>query len=268
MVKKKRLLLPLLALLVLLLLSGAVFAAVGPARVVDQSKTFTEAQFNELTTTATKLGDKYTMDIIIVTTDDTGGKSSMAYADDYFDSHNYGVGEGKDGILFLMDFDNRQAYISTSGSGIRYLTDARIESILDDVFAGGMTSGDYYGAASAFLKSTTHYLEAGIPSNQYSVGDNSLTAAEGVIGFLIAGVFGVGFFSSTQNQYKGHPQRAVFEYQKNSLVSLTPFEDNHINTFVTTIRIPRNTGTGSGSGRSSTHQSSGGGTHGGGGRGF
>ena len=33
------------------------------------------------------------MDIVIVTTDDAEGKSSLAYADDFFDYNGYGVGE-------------------------------------------------------------------------------------------------------------------------------------------------------------------------------
>ena len=61
--------------------------------------------------------------------------------------------------------DNREAYISTSGIGIRYLTDARIESVLDTVFDEGLSNGDFYGAALGFLKGARKYLEAGMKDN-------------------------------------------------------------------------------------------------------
>ena len=64
--------------------------------------------------------------------------------------------------------DNREAYISTSGIAIRYLTDLRLDKILDRVFDEGLLDGDYYGAAMGFLKGTRTYLEAGIPSDQYN----------------------------------------------------------------------------------------------------
>ena len=270
----KRIIQPIVLLLAILLTiwlmsGGAVFAL---DRVIDQSGVFTAAQAGKLAAAAADLGAKYGMDIVIVTTDDTGGKTARAYADDFFDERGYGVGAGRDGILFLIDFDNREAYISTSGSGIRYLTDARIESILDDVFAKGMNNKDYYGAANAFLTSTANWLAAGIPAGQYNEPESSanrLTFLDGILGLLAGGALGIGFFSGVRSQYKGRPQRAVFEYQKNSLVSLAPFADNQINAFITTRRIPRPPpGSGMSGGRSTTHRSSGGGMHGGGGRRF
>ena len=38
---------------------------------------------------------------------------------------------GTDGLALLIDMDNREITVSTSGIAIRYLTDERIENILD-----------------------------------------------------------------------------------------------------------------------------------------
>lgn len=261
MVKLKRLF-PVLALLIfILLLASPVYAEQN--LVVDQAGILTATEVADLESAARSLGEQYQMDIVIVTTDQADGKSSMAYADDFFDYGGYGVGNGRDGILFLIDMDNRMLWISTSGSGIDYLTDKRIESILDDVYVFmGRDVPDYHGAASAFLTSTANFLAEGVPHNSISLFDGILAAASG--GFL-----GLGIFSGTKRQYRGKNTRPVFDYQKNGFVSMDIAADNLVNTFVTTRIIPQSTGGfGSGGGGSSTHTSSSGRTHGGGGRGF
>ena len=147
------------------------------------------------------------MDIVIVTTNDAAGKTSREYADDFFDYGGFGVGPDYDGILFLIDMDNREAYISTSGIAIRYLTDLRLDKILDRVFDEGLLDGDYYGAAMGFLKGTRTYLEAGIPSDQYNepekvVKPKKITVIDVIIG-LVGGLIASGsFYFGTKARYK------------------------------------------------------------------
>lgn len=258
-----------------LLLSGPAPVAAASAQaslVKDLGNLFSAAEETQLAQEAAALGAQYKMDIVIVTTLDTGGKTSRAYADDYFDYNGYGVGPDRDGILFLIDYDNREAYVSTSGSGIRYLTDQRIEQILDAVIDGGLKGGRNYDAARAFLTKTAGFLAAGIPSGQYNEPERprSITFIEGLIGLLSAGGTGLGFFATTRYNYKGHPRPNVFEFRGNSLVSLGVQADNLVNTYVSTRHIPppSSSSGGGSSGRSSTHTSSSGRTHGGGGRRF
>ena len=66
--------------------------------------------------------------VYAVTTDDAQGKSATAYADDFFDEHSP---DKEDGVALLIDMDNREITISTCGIAIRYLTDSRIDDILD-----------------------------------------------------------------------------------------------------------------------------------------
>ena len=241
--------------------------------VFDDAMLFTEDEIVKLEEEANNLSNDYNMDIVIVTTDDADGKTSREYADDYFDYGDFGVGDNNDGILFLIDMDNSEAYISTSGNGIRYLTDVRIEKVLDDVFDNGLTDGKYYNAAEAFLNSAEKFLNEGIPKGQYNAPaskENSLTTAEGIIGAVASGTLGLGFFSNIKRKYKTKPRARVFEYRNNSIINLGITEDNLINSYVTTRIIPvasKPSGSSS-SGRSTTHHSSSGRTHGGGGRKF
>lgn len=260
-----------IAAVFLLFIMSSIFA--DKVLVVDLADVFNQEEKSSLEFKAVALGNQFNMDIVIVTISDAEGKSSRDYADDYFDYNDYGIGADRDGILFLIDFDNSEAYISTSGSGIKYLTDERIEKILDDVFDSGLTDGKYYNATDAFLNTAEIFLNEGIPKGQYNAPEsreNSLTTAEGIIGAVASGTLGLGFFSNIKRKYKTKPKARIFEYRNNSHINLGITEDNLINNYVTTRIIPvvnKSSGP-SFSGRSTTHRSSSGRTHGGGGRKF
>ena len=122
-----------------------------------------------------------------------------------------------------------------------------------------MTSGDYAGAAEAFLTSTSKVLQG-----------NTFSLLDGLIGLFTSGATGLGFFASIKNGYKGKPKPNIFEYRGNSIVSMGLVTDNLINQFTTqrVIAVPTSNNNRPFGGGSSTHTSSSGRTHGGGGRGF
>ena len=72
----------------LLIYSVAVLAT--KPLVFDEARLLTNEQVLELDKEANILSDKYAMDIVITTTNDAEGKSSMEYADDYFDYGGFG----------------------------------------------------------------------------------------------------------------------------------------------------------------------------------
>jgi uncharacterized protein len=243
--------------------------------VDDRADCLTDEHERLLEKEARDLGDFYDMDLVIVTARDTGGKSTVDFADDYFDDHGYGAGPENSGILFLIDLEHREVYISTAGTAVSYLTDQRIESILDAVFDGGLPEGDYYGATRAFLSATAGYLQAGIPENQYTEeeqGPNRLTWPESLLGLLLSGLSALVFYVKTRARYRAEPQNPVFEFRKNSALHFSDVQDNLVKTFVTTRlisnQVQRTGGLGSGSGRSTVHRSGSGRMHGGGGRKF
>ena len=243
--------------------------------VFDGAMLFTEEERLALGEELGKLSSEYKMDIVIVTTADAKGKTSREYADDFFDYGGFGVGHDYDGLLFLIDMDNREAYISTSGIAIRYLTDLRLDRILDRVFDEGLVDGDYYGAAMAFIKATRTYLQAGIPSDQYNEEEgffkpNKISVFDVIIG-VIGGLVASGvFYFSTKARYKTPPTYNQYSYKNNSIVNIGPTTDRLIYSHVTHRVIPKpsNTSGRSSSGRSTVHRSSSGRTHGGRGRKF
>lgn len=270
MKKLRRLLLLFLALsLISIIIAG--MASAEKKLVVDEANLFTAAEISRLEEDVRAIGAKYQMDIVIVSTADAQKKSSREYSDDFFDSKGYGLGEERDGILFLLDMDNREVYISTSGKAVLYLTDQRIEGILDDVFVGGLTDGEMYSAASTFIVSVAECLKAGIPANQHSVTEtkeNSLTAAEGIAGGLASGISGLGFYLLVKIRYRKKTSPHSFEYRKNSLVNLTTQNDHLLNSYVRSRVIPQVKKSPGSGGQTTVHRSSSGRMHGGGGRKF
>ncbi|MCQ4921919.1 TPM domain-containing protein [Tissierella carlieri] len=270
----KRLMILILSFILIILILQPITVLAEKSLVFDDAMLFTEDEIIKLQTEVNNLSNDYNMDIVIVTTSDTDGKTSREYADDFFDYGGFGVGDNYDGILFLIDMDNREAYISTFGIGIRYLTDARIERILDIVFDSGLVEDDYYGAAMGFLRGTKDYLEAGIPSNQYNEPEyikpkNILTFTDVIISIIGGIVTSSLFYFTTKSRYKTPRVVNPFSYRNNSLVKLTLNEDKLVDTFVTHRIIPKPTNnSNSSSGKSTTHNSSSGRSHGGGGRKF
>lgn len=241
-------------------------------KVFDEANLFSSGEISQLDDEANSLSNAYNMDILIVTTNDADGKTSREYADDYFDYNGFGVGEKQDGILFLIDMDNREAYISTSGEAIKYLTDQRIEDILDIVFDDGLGEEDYFGATTGFLYGTKEYLERGIPSDQYSQDENvktenSLTFMEGIISLMSGLGLSSGFFFRTKSKYKMKNPVKPLTFRDNSIINLGIKEDMLVDT-VTKHRIISKASSSDNSGKSTTHESSSGRTHGGGGRKF
>lgn len=271
----RKIVLSLVILLLLILPIANVYAE--KTLVIDSANLMMEDEVIDLNTKANALSEKYNMDIVIVTADNLEGKTTREFADDYFDYNGFGVGSSYDGILFLIDMENRIPYISTTGIGIRYFTDQRLESILDLAYDSGLPEGDYYGAVLGFLEGAENYLQSGIPSDQYNEPEdiakvNKLTAIDIIIALL--GGLGVGgvFVLSTISQYRFKKKANPYSYRSNSVVNFHSNQDRLINSFTTHRVIPKPQPTNSSrssSGRSTTHRSSSGRSHGGrGGRKF
>ncbi len=93
--------------------------------VYDDAALLTPEEIETLESELDAAGEKTGWNMLMLTTDDTNGKTTQEYADDFFDA----IAENGDGVALLIDMQNREICISTGGIAIRYLTDARIEDI-------------------------------------------------------------------------------------------------------------------------------------------
>ena len=259
-----------------MMLTASVTVSATEGCVYDYAGLLSADEIIELENQISDMKEKTDWDVFAVTTDYAEGKSAAAYADDFYDAR---TAEDSDGILVLIDMDNREIYISTCGEAIRYLADDRIERALDDGFYY-VSNGEYASSLSAMLSTAEYYYDAGIMQSQYNYDVETgvvseyrvLTWMEVVPVFLLAAGVGLAMFFGVRRSYSIKGGRYEYPYMKFGKLDLTVNEDQFLRAHTTHHRIQTNSGGGGGirssSGRSSVHRSSGGRSHGGGGRRF
>lgn len=244
-------------ILVFVLIMGALpaFALDTDLKVYDDAALFTEEEQELLMEKARRIAEDRRMDVVVVTADDTLGKSSMAYADDFYDYNGFGFGDEYDGVLLLIDMDNRVAWISTSGRAIGIFNDNRIDRILDKM-EGHLRADDFYRAADVFLDEVDYYTAGGFRK-----------AVRHIPIYLIISLAAAGISVAVMASYnKGRKTVTADTYLDHDSIRLRDNRDVYIRTAVTKRVISSSSG--GGHGGSSTHVSSSGHTHGGGGRSF
>lgn len=258
-----------LLLMVLFLQTTAAMASETERYVYDQCGLLDDA--DALESEIRLLREQLKIDIVIVTTEDAQGVSSREYADDFYDDHDFGYNEPRgDGVLFLIDMDHREAYISTCGKAIYYFTDERIDLALDDIVAE-LKDADYDGACEDFLDLTEEFMTH-TPDTKLSYGYRlRLMFRDRWLIMLIvaAALAGITVALMVKNQNSQKAPASLYMNPQNGF-KLIAKQDQYLNEFTTSRKIPKNEGRsgGGGGGGSSTHSSSSGTTHGGGGRGF
>ena len=98
------------------------------ASIEDKGGLLNDYEERSLLEQAAELAKKTGMEFRVVTTDDADGKSTSEYAEDYFES----LSESFKGGCYLLDLDNRMYYVATYGDLQYYLTDERIDRMVDN----------------------------------------------------------------------------------------------------------------------------------------
>lgn len=241
-----------LSVLVSILATTKIYAA--SVVIADDAGLLSDAEEKKLTDEIAEASETTGWNIALGTTMDTGGRSTMEYADDLYDDL---FGINTDGIAIVIDMENRNYYISTSGSAIGTITDSRVESILD---AGwdDMSSGDYADAFDAMLRRAVRYKVNEKP--HLATGDFVVAGVVAAIVFFLMVGLTAGRYHLKWGTYK-------YDFHKLGKVNVRNRRDDLVNQFVTHHRIDSGSSGGRGGG-SSTHISHSGGMHGGGGRHF
>lgn len=272
----------LLLLLFLLLLPAA---GLGETRVFDEAGLFTAEDISVLEERIDRIRNRYRMDAVVVTSSDVpsnassfSDEESLKFADDFYDSRGFGLGEDKAGLLYLIDMHNRVSEISTCGVMIDYISDHRLEALYDaaDPY---LSKREYALAALAVLDRLEGFLKKGIEEGTFrydrETGErltgmyNALTRTELLL--ALAGGLGTAALIYLAVAAKYNLKRETYHFNKdvNSRVDLTRDEKTFDHQTVTRTRISSSSGSGrsggSGGGGSGVHFSSSGVSHGGGG---
>lgn len=245
--------------LTMLLSCAPAFAATG---IYDNAGLFYETELTALRQELDSLAELTGWDAAVVTEDDTGGKTSTVYADDLYAE----LGYGDNGVIYLIDMDNREIYISTTGTASQYLTGTRLETIFDTA-ADYASQGSFYKAVSSEITMSMDYFQAGSPVDKEMAAIQIAVIITGaVIGIASAAVWAL----SVYKQYSFKEIGEIYEYSSKSKMNLSVSSDKLVNSFITTRIRPRQRRTPprSGGRSGSMHRASSGRMHGGGGRRF
>ncbi len=286
-----------LSALFLLLFSVCSYADSFDVMIDDRASLFSEEEAENIDVAAYEFANLTEFSVAVVTTDYAMGKSAMEFADDYYDSLIFSSGWSENGILFLIDMDNREIYVSCAGLCIDEYSDYELNEIVDGGYAY-VSVGEYADciitmiseAEKLFAESNNissnyengefvptygrEYEEEYYYSDyDYSDNENSFSISHFLIYIVIGLVIGGITVFAVKSSYKNIGKGDEFNADDISL-ELTASNDNVISKNVITTKIPRNNNnnnhrTGGGGSRSvSVHRSSGGVRHSGAGRKF
>ena len=254
----KKLITVLLALLITLSFAVPAFAEAMP-RLVDQADLLTDAQEASLLSKLDSISNRQGMDVVVVTADTLDGKSPMAYADDFYDYNGY----AEDGILLLVSMEDSDWWISTAGYGITAFTDAGIE-YLGNRFVPSLSDGDYAGAFEIFADHCDEFITQAKTGDPYDTHNLPKEPFDFLLNLAVSFVIGLVIAAVATAVMKGklksvRAQAGASGYVKNGSMNVTHRQDLFLYRDVKRTAKPKD------SSGSSTHTSSSGNTHGGGG---
>ncbi len=248
----------LLSAALLLVLAMPVSAAT--AYVYDEADVIPDAEEASINATLAALREKHGMDFVVWTTNayDGNDRETEASADDFYD---YG-GFSPDGILMaiFLGENDRYVHLSTAGSAIRAFSNARIDDVLDACMAS-LRTADYAAACYDFASAADRVLDRSVEWGGESLGMDwtSILFIAAIVGLIVTIIV----ISAMKRKMKTvRFQTGANCYEKKGSFAVTRSRDLFLYQHTTRVPKPKDNG------GSSTHRSSSGVSHGGGGRHF
>lgn len=238
-------------------------------KIYDFGELFSDDEEKILYDKVAEYIEEYDMDMVIVTITENPKSTAQAYGQDFYDYNTFGTNSTHDGVLLLIDMQNRRVEMITTGDAIKMYNDNRIKWILDDVFEY-VPKGQYFEAAKAFVDSTSAYASRGYPTA--SGGEPKLKGMDKLrvlpwSGILIFAVISTAIVIGVLIYNCKMVRKAVSsrQYLVKDSVKINLIKETFLGTSVhKSARVQSS----SGGGGSSTSSGSSGTSHGGGGRSF
>ena len=286
----KRIITLLSALVLMICAAMPVLAADSRQRVYDYAGLFSESDTAALEEELAYTVDTIGMDAVVLTSENKDGATLREYADDFYDNGGFGTDSEHSGLVIFIDMEDRTVYIGTTGTAIRYYTDARIYNMTDgdDVLYGYLANGDYRSAVERCLEREIYYYNAGIESGQHNYDEatgrsdpyvkkvNRLTLFEIILSVLIPGIVAFSYVRKVKDEYmmKAEKKQAAsfrLAYRALAAFAFAASADELVSRNVSRRIAPivKSSGGsgGSSAGRSTIHMGGSGTFHGGGGGG-
>lgn len=240
-------------------------------KVYDFAELLTPSEEEQIYNCVQKFINKTNLDLAVVTINDNNKISAMECADDFYDYNDFGTDSEYSGVLFLVDMDTREIYMSTTGKAISMYSDYRIDMTVDAIYQD-FSSENYLHGITKFVTIIENYDTMGLPSNKdskYTISDEGDVYRKfpwlivlGVPFVITAIVIGVLIHKNKLVRVATSSR----EYLDKDSLKIKTVSDRLVST--NTIAVPRSSGSSSGGGGSSRHSGSSGRSHGGGGHRF
>lgn len=235
-------------------------------RLMDIADLLTDKEEEMLLAALDEISERQKMEVAIATVESLEDYNDIQdFADDLYEFCNYGYGENRDGVMFVISMEEREWYISTCGYGITAFTDAGIEYI-GGLMKDELSEGNYAAAFHIYTAACDELItqaKEGHPFDRSDLPREPLSPVMLPITFVI----GLGLAVLVVKIMKGqlqtvHSQNTARNYVRTGSLNITQSRDQFLyNRIERTKKAERSSG-GSGS---STHKSSSGTRHGGGG---
>lgn len=259
------------------------YDSIDPAvKVHDLAGLLSDGEEARLAEEMQALGDEYETDVAAVTVDENPG-TAQQLAEDIFDYCGFGYASGNDGVLLLIDMDNREVAIVTTGTAEHSIRQEQMGAILDEI-APKFTARDYADAVEVFIDCVRYELtcyaaeQNGEPlppgyEAPYTPVSSSGSTANWPVRILVAAgiaaaVTGVRMFLLYRRHRPVQTASEAASYTVPDSFRVTRQEDVFLRSSVTKTRIPKDNGGSSGGSSGGFHTGSSGTSHGGGSRSF
>lgn len=120
-------------------------------RLVDDADLLESYEEEILLEQLDEISEDWQFDVVVVTADDLNGRSAEEYAENFYDFYGYGMGPDRDGALLLVSMEEREWYITTTGSGMWILGDDELDTV-SEAFLPDLSDGNYLEAFETYAE--------------------------------------------------------------------------------------------------------------------
>lgn len=150
--------LSLFILIFFLMFSGDAFAT-SKQKIYDYAELLRAEEVEELERLATAHSDDSEVDIIILTTNGTDGRTIEGYTDNFYEQEGLGYNKQQgDTVILALDMGQRDVYVAGFDKGALYIDNSRAELIREEI-TPYLSEGYYFEAFTEFIELTKYYLE-------------------------------------------------------------------------------------------------------------
>ena len=128
-------------------------------RIADDANLLTSEELEKLEAKRSAISEKYGVDIVINTANDTYSLGKQSYMDSFYKYKGYGYGEGYDGIMLSL-FAYEGAYTNVYGDPSEKLTSRNVE-LLDEAVGVRAELGEAYSSIDRWLSYLDTTLRTG-----------------------------------------------------------------------------------------------------------